>query len=93
MALPCRAPLTAKSPKLCLSPLALPVPAIVVVVQERVTQWRRQPCPSQKVQVQPIPPLDPSQSVSETCLPRDSESRRSVPKGPGPFVPPPNRAR
>eukprot|EP00965_Chrysotila_dentata_P001020 33427-Pleurochrysis_carterae.AAC.2 len=58
-----------------------------------MTQWRRQPCLYQKVQAQPIPPLGPPQSVSETCSHRDSETRRSVPEGPGPFVPPPNRAR
>eukprot|EP00965_Chrysotila_dentata_P100583 3324011-Pleurochrysis_carterae.AAC.2 len=36
-------------PKRQLSPLAPPAPAPRVVVHERVTQWRRQPCPYQKL--------------------------------------------
>eukprot|EP00965_Chrysotila_dentata_P250427 6209441-Pleurochrysis_carterae.AAC.1 len=92
-ALPCPVLQTAKSPKQHLSPLALPAPALEVVNHERITQWGRWPCPHQKVHAQPIPPQSPPQSVPEVCSFRGSEIRRSVPAGPGPFVPSPNRTR
>eukprot|EP00965_Chrysotila_dentata_P047474 1574654-Pleurochrysis_carterae.AAC.1 len=67
-------------PKWPLSPIAPPAPALRVVVHKRVTQWRRQPCPYQKMQARPMPPLGPPQSMGETCSHRDSETRRSVPE-------------
>eukprot|EP00965_Chrysotila_dentata_P119911 3965850-Pleurochrysis_carterae.AAC.2 len=93
MALPCPTPRMAKSLKPHLSPLTLPAPALVVVGHERITQWGHRPCPYKKVQAQPIPPQSPPQSTPGACSSRDSETRRSVPEGPGTFVPPPNRTR
>eukprot|EP00965_Chrysotila_dentata_P005665 186501-Pleurochrysis_carterae.AAC.1 len=93
-ALPCPTLRTAKLLKPHPSSPALPAPALVVVVHERVTQWGRRPCMYQKVQAQPIPLLSPPQSVPEACSSqRVSETRRSVPDGAGPFAPPPIRTR
>eukprot|EP00965_Chrysotila_dentata_P038456 1277980-Pleurochrysis_carterae.AAC.1 len=39
------------------------------------------------------PPQSPLQSASGACPSRDSDTRRSVPEGSGPFVPPPNGTR
>eukprot|EP00965_Chrysotila_dentata_P230231 6197655-Pleurochrysis_carterae.AAC.1 len=74
-------------------PLFLPTlhtPALEVVGHERITQLGRRPCPYQKVQAQPI---SPPQSVPVACSSRVSETRRSVPEGPGLFAPRPIRTR
>eukprot|EP00965_Chrysotila_dentata_P195517 6177038-Pleurochrysis_carterae.AAC.2 len=82
-----------KSPKRHLLLPEQPAPARVVVVRERATRWGRPPCPYQKVQAQPVPPLSPPQLASRACSSRGSETRRSVPEGPGPFAPSPVRTR